>query len=135
MEYYNVHWKIGEHKGKTTIQANDKQHAIKCANDYMRNEAQSLFPFEGTVTKVIGPLGQHPSTEKQKLAQHYRSCMGAAMMLDKALQNVQKVSIIGETNPQRTAKIMNALALALSHCTKAKRDTRDLFKLMGLNVK
>lgn len=125
---YNVHWKDGERKGKTCISALSKEDARTVAEKYMCVDAPNGFPFEGKVTKVIGPLGK-PASPKQKLAQSYGfiagSLKGAELQFRKSLEHMQS------SDPKVTA----SRGLVNSQFAKLQRDLRDCFKRAGLNVK
>lgn len=128
-KHYNVHWEAPSGlKGKNTVTALSKEDAKTTAENLMRIDNNNGFPFEGKVIKVIGPLGVHQRTQKQQLAQHYRSCIGAAMMVDKAIK--QQIN-----SPLNIEKVLIAQSLAMSQSAKLQRDIRDLFRKAGLNIK
>lgn len=130
-KYYNVHF-IGGHslKCKITITALSKEDAKNTFENYAKVEGNGYgVPFEAKPTKVIGPLGMHPSTPKQQLAHQYRSCIGAACMLEKNIQSILINSLAIQI------KAGQARILALKQVAKCKRDIADMFKLMGLKIK
>lgn len=131
-QHFNVHWEAQNgHKGKTCITALSKEDAKATAENYMKADTANGFPFEGKVLKVVGPLGVHPRTEKQKQATQYRTCIGAIAM---AQFNVQHIS--GQINDAKQIhKIRMLQAAALKSLLNAKRDVADIFKIYGLKIK
>lgn len=126
-ESYNVHivWPDIEYE-KICVTAFSKDDTL---ND-MR--VRSAIHSGAYAYKVIGPLGVHKTTPKQLLAHQYRSCIGAACMLEKNIESTFS-TIPQELGPLVRAKI--AKGLALKQVAKVKRDIADMFKLMGLKIK
>jgi len=132
MDFFNVHWKYGEHKGKANLQGADKRDVTMVFNGYAHMDRPNYYniPFEAEITKITGPLGR-PSSPKQRLAQKYGfiigSIIGAQKQMDAAYQLLP--------NGIDSQKAARAVALVDSQFAKLKRDISDLFKLAGLKVK
>lgn len=134
MEQFNVHWKCGEIKGKNTITAFDKEDAKLAFLLYTRHDGNIYnIPFEAEVVKVIGPLGIHKSSPKQKLAQKYGFIIGSIKGSKKQLMQA-KTDMILASGPN-AVKIERAYNLVEMQVAKTLRDISDLFKLAGLKVK
>lgn len=127
---YNVHWKLGDRKGKTSMTALTKEDAKITFEKFTASEAseQSKYPFEAKAIKIYGPLGLYKSTPKQKLAQNYHFMLGSVSAVEAMLGRV-----VWLQTPD--AKQMQAKMLVGSQIAKLKRDLRDFFKKAGLNVK
>lgn len=135
-KHYNVHWHMTgdtNQKGKTSITALDKEDAKRAFEARCRNEAadQRHYPFEAKVDKVIGPLGLHQATNKQRLSRKYGFTMGgikgAKAMFISAFPDLHA--------NDKDYKLTRAIALVNQQFSKLERDLRDLFKLAGLKVK
>lgn len=129
--HYNVHliWP-DKHIEKLCASALSKED-VYFDTSVTRAIAAGAYPY-----KVIGPLGTHKRTDKQKMATHYRSCIGTACMLEKNLTlAINAVNPIDYNNRDKLDKVRNARSLALKQVYKVKRDIADMFKLMGLKIK
>lgn len=125
-KHFNVHWKYEDRGGKVCVTALSKEDAKQ---GFILVARSAQLPNGAVITKVIGPLGVHQATAKQIAAHHYRSCIGAATMVHKALN-----SVVFSPLPTNS-KVAIAHALAISQATKLQRDIRDLFRKAGLNIK
>lgn len=137
MDLFNVHWKLGERKGRNTMTAFNKEDAKFAFQQYARHDGNiHNIPFEAEVVKVIGPLGR-PQSPKQKLAQKYGFLMGSIIGAEKQFGYFSRMNLPAgiQPNTPQAAKIHRAVALVESQFAKLKRDISDTFKLAGLKVK
>lgn len=135
-KHYNVHWEKDGRKGKTTITALSKEDAQLNFEGYaaaLMSDKHIAYPFEATVLKVIGPLGVHATTPKQKLAQQYRSCIGAAKMTEKSIQAINTWPLAA--TKEESIRYANIQKGALKNIANVMRDIKDIFKRQGLKVK
>lgn len=134
-KHFNVHWKLGQQRGKTCMTAFSKEDAKIAFEGYVAvdiPERRFDYPFEAEVIKVIGPLGMHESTDKQKLAHHYRWILGNITSA-KAVLGRTKFKYVGLQASYD--KVDRAYMLVDAQIAKLQRDVRDLFKIAGLKVK
>lgn len=123
--HYNVHLVLNDAKQKRCVTAMSKDDAKNGLG------IPSLVANGWKITKVIGPLGIHPTTPKQALAHQYRSCIGALKMAEKNIINVSPAS----KDPRECHKLISIRSAAIKHAQNAMRDTKDLFIKLGLKIK
>lgn len=136
-QHFNVHWKTPSGRtGKTNLTALSKQHAKDVFENLTRmdsNVNSDRYPFEAKAVKVIGPLGVHKTTDKQKLAQRYGYLMGSIKGAKTSFRSLRDNADLFRViaNP----KIGRAVAMVDLQFSKLERDLRDLFRLAGLKIK
>ena|SRR5260221_5270708 len=129
--FYNIHWKLGEHKGKATMEGVTKEAVIKGFTIYAGMDMGNPYsiPFEAEITKIITLHPSRKSTPKQKLAQKYGMIQGgikgARIQFEYALLPTLK----------DYSKENRAYHLVQSQFAKLQRDISDCFKLLGLKIK
>lgn len=126
-QHYNVHcvWPDQIYE-KLCVTALSKNDALKDPKVVKAINA-GVYPY-----KVIGPLGQKPSTSKQKLAQRYGYLMGSIKSAKLTFKNAFLKDPISRAVSE---KLNRAISLTESQFAKLERDLRDCFKLAGLKIK